>query len=155
MATIRDLPRVASPHPTPPRLTYCSHAVLIPFPVPCLLCSRSANQANYSALHGLPLYMNQINTAILRIVSGNDDLSITTTMHPMPRKTCRDFCVFSFRTSCTFSVNISVCILVYASRHRSIREPMNYPGFFLRTVLYFVLLGTHVRGLVQQTSYMF
>ena len=103
VATIRDLPRVASPHPTPPRLTYCSHAVLIPFPVPCLLCSRSANQANYSALHGLPLYMNQINTAILRIVSGNDDLSITTTMHPMPRETCVDLYAFLFyRFFCFF-----------------------------------------------------
>ncbi|CAN0323074.1 unnamed protein product, partial [Laminaria digitata] len=42
-------------------------------------------QANYSALHGLPLYVNQMNTAILRFIGGNEDLSITTTMHPMPR----------------------------------------------------------------------
>ena len=111
VATIRDLPRVASPHPTPPRLTYCSHAVLIPFPVPCLLCSRSANQANYSALHGLPLYMNQINTAILRIVSGNDDLSITTTMHPMPRETCVDLYAFLFyRFFCFFFFFFSILL---------------------------------------------
>ncbi|CAN0206589.1 unnamed protein product, partial [Ectocarpus sp. 12 AP-2014] len=41
--------------------------------------------ANYSALHSVPLYMNQVNSAILRVVAGNDALSITTSMHPFPR----------------------------------------------------------------------
>ncbi|CAM9216529.1 unnamed protein product, partial [Ectocarpus fasciculatus] len=41
--------------------------------------------ANYSALHSVPLYMNQVNSAILRIVAGDDALSITTSMHPFPR----------------------------------------------------------------------
>ena len=45
-----------------------------------------AHQANYSALHSVPLYMNQINTAILRLVTGNDQLSISVTMHPFPRE---------------------------------------------------------------------
>ena len=45
-------------------------------------------QANYLGLHSFPSYVNQVNTAILRIIGGNDDLSITTTVHPMPRKAC-------------------------------------------------------------------
>ncbi|CAN0195773.1 unnamed protein product, partial [Hapterophycus canaliculatus] len=40
--------------------------------------------ANYSALHSAPLYVNQINTAILRVLSG-EDLSISLTVHPFPR----------------------------------------------------------------------
>lgn len=43
-------------------------------------------QANYSALHSVPLYVNQINSAILRIVAGNDALSITISMHPFARE---------------------------------------------------------------------
>ncbi|CAB1115344.1 ABC [Ectocarpus sp. CCAP 1310/34] len=46
---------------------------------------RTKLKANYSALHSVPLYMNQVNSAILRIVAGNDALSITTSMHPLPR----------------------------------------------------------------------
>ncbi|CAN0021601.1 unnamed protein product [Pylaiella littoralis] len=41
--------------------------------------------SNYSAVHGVPLYVNQINTAILRLVTGDDTLSIALTMHPFPR----------------------------------------------------------------------
>eukprot|EP00903_Cladosiphon_okamuranus_P008962 g8576.t1 len=41
--------------------------------------------SNYSSLHSVPLYMNQINTAILRVVTGQDTLSIAVTMHPLPR----------------------------------------------------------------------
>lgn len=44
------------------------------------------NQANYSALHSVPLYMNQINTAILRVTTGDDALSIAMTLHPFPRE---------------------------------------------------------------------
>lgn len=35
--------------------------------------------------------MNHINTAILRLVSGNDALSITVSMHPFPRECLRGF----------------------------------------------------------------
>ena len=35
--------------------------------------------------------MNQINTAILRLVTGNDELSITVTMHPFPSECLRGF----------------------------------------------------------------
>lgn len=34
----------------------------------------------------MPLYLNQINTAILRLVTGDDAFRITTTLHPMPRE---------------------------------------------------------------------
>eukprot|EP00903_Cladosiphon_okamuranus_P016293 g15025.t1 len=46
--------------------------------------------SNYSALHSVPMYMNQINTAILRLVTGNDQLSIAVTIHPLPRTKYED-----------------------------------------------------------------
>ncbi|CAM9405596.1 unnamed protein product, partial [Scytosiphon promiscuus] len=39
---------------------------------------------NYSGLHSIPMYVNQINSAILRVVAGQD-LSITLSVHPLPR----------------------------------------------------------------------
>lgn len=41
-------------------------------------------QSNYSALHSSPVYLNQINSAILRMLSNDETLSIKTVMHPMP-----------------------------------------------------------------------
>ncbi|CAN0348380.1 unnamed protein product [Pylaiella littoralis] len=40
--------------------------------------------SNYSALHSSPVYLNQINSAILRMLSNDETLSIKTVMHPMP-----------------------------------------------------------------------
>lgn len=57
-----------------------------------LLCSPytpshyTPKQANYSALHSVPLYMNQINTAVLRLITGDDARSIAVTLHPLPRE---------------------------------------------------------------------
>ena len=39
--------------------------------------------------------MNQINTAILRLVTGNDDLSIAVTMHPLGREFRREVLQYS------------------------------------------------------------
>lgn len=41
-------------------------------------------QSNYSALHSTPVYLNQMNSGILRMLSGDADLSIKTVMHPFP-----------------------------------------------------------------------
>ncbi|CAM9541397.1 unnamed protein product [Ascophyllum nodosum] len=41
--------------------------------------------SNYSGIHSIPTYVNQINTAMLRLLSGNADLSISVTIHPMPQ----------------------------------------------------------------------
>ncbi|CAM9259808.1 unnamed protein product [Ectocarpus sp. 4 AP-2014] len=40
--------------------------------------------SNYSALHSAPVYLNQMNSAILRLLSGDPEQSIKTVMHPMP-----------------------------------------------------------------------
>ncbi|CAM9216451.1 unnamed protein product [Ectocarpus fasciculatus] len=63
--------------------------------------------ANYSALHSAPLYVNQINTAILRLVTGNDDLSIAVTMHPLPRTTREEDIDSGFN-----SFNVSLFMLI-------------------------------------------
>jgi len=41
-------------------------------------------QSNYSALHSAPVYLNQMNSAMLRMLSGDASLSIGTVMHPFP-----------------------------------------------------------------------
>lgn len=41
-------------------------------------------QSNYSALHSTPVYLNQMNSAVLRMLSGDVGLGIKTIMHPFP-----------------------------------------------------------------------
>ena len=53
---------------------------------PRLRSMPSVVQSNYSGIHSVPTYVNQINTAMLRLLSSNADLSISVTMHPMPRE---------------------------------------------------------------------
>lgn len=59
--------------------------------------SPSPRQSNYSALHAVPTYLNQMNTAILRLLSGDVEASITTTMHPMPREFYHHVCLVNLR----------------------------------------------------------
>lgn len=44
----------------------------------------SFTQSNYSALHSTPVYLNELNSAMLRMLSGDESLSIRTVMHPFP-----------------------------------------------------------------------
>ena len=53
---------------------------------PRLRSMPSVVQSNSSGIHSVPTYVNQINIAMLRLLSDNTDLSISVTMHPMPRE---------------------------------------------------------------------
>lgn len=71
------------------RLVFDSRDIRLPLPhesPPSPPTTNGNEQANYTGIHSTPLYINQINEAILRVVTGNSDLSIALTIHPMPRE---------------------------------------------------------------------
>lgn len=58
------------------------HRLLTFAPIAAEMLSNA--QSNYSALHSTPVYLNEMNSAMLRMLSGDESLSIRTVMHPFP-----------------------------------------------------------------------